>query len=245
MLLPFGLWAQEDYEIQVYGSQLVKKKYTMLELHSNYTFDGQKTMENGVLPTNNILHETIEITHGFTDWMEVGFYFFNAVGDQNRTTYVGSHIRPRIAVPEKCHLPVGLSLSAEAGYQKTEYSEDDWTLEIRPIIDKQYKRLYWSFNPTFDKSLHGLNVNQGFIFSPNVKISYAITKIIAPGIEYYGALGPLNMLFPYPEQQHQLFFTINLDFSDKWEFNAGYGISLTSAADNSIFKLILGRRLHN
>ncbi len=236
------LYAQDNYEIQVYASELVKKKSTMVELHSNYTFDGQKNTEASVLPTNHILHETIEITHGFTDWMEIGFYFFNAIGNDNRTTYVGSHIRPRIAVPDKYHLPVGLSLSTEVGYQKPEYSEDDWTLEVRPIIDKQFKKLYLAFNPTFDKSLHGLNANQGFIFSPNIKAGYAVTSLIAPGIEYYGALGPLNSFFPYSLQQHQIFAVVDINFSKKWEFNAGYGISLTNATDNAIFKVILGRR---
>jgi hypothetical protein len=213
-------------------------------LHSNFTFDGQRTTENGVLPTNHIIHETIEITHGFTDWMELGFYFFNAIGNDKRTTYVGSHIRPRVRIPEKWHWPVGVSLSAEVGYQKPEYSEDDWTLELRPIVDKQFKKLYVAFNPTFDRSLHGINVNEGFVFSPNIKVNYAITKVIAPGVEYYGSTGPINSFLPIQQQQHQLFITIDLDVSKDWEFNVGYGVALTNAGDNAIFKIIAGRRFH-
>ena len=129
-------FSQDNYEIQVYGSETVAPKATMVELHSNYTIDGSTTEENGVLPTHHIVHETIEITHGFTNWFEVGFYFFNAIGNEGRTNYVGSHIRPRVRVPDSWHWPVGVSLSLEAGYQKLKYSEDDWTLEIRPIIDK-------------------------------------------------------------------------------------------------------------
>ena len=68
--------AQDNYEIQVYGSELVEKGHTMVELHSNFTFQGSKTEEDGVLPTNHQLHETIEITHGFSDWFETGFYIF-------------------------------------------------------------------------------------------------------------------------------------------------------------------------
>lgn len=240
VLRSFG---QDNYEIQVYGSALVNKRATMVELHSNFTFDGQKQLENDVLPTNHVAHETVEITHGFTDWLEVGFYFFNTLGNENRTTYVGSHIRPRVAIPASWQWPVGLSLSAEGGYQKREYSEDDWSLEIRPIIDKTFDScLYISFNPTFDKSLHGVNVNEGFIFSPNLKVSYNITKIIAPGLEYYGSVGRLNSFFPAQQQQHQLFFTVDLDFSAQWEFNCGYGLGFTQSTDNAIFKVILGRR---
>jgi len=43
--------AQDNYEIQVYGSETVAPKTTMLELHSNFTFQGSKTTVEGVIPT--------------------------------------------------------------------------------------------------------------------------------------------------------------------------------------------------
>jgi hypothetical protein len=242
----FAAHAQENYEIQVYPSETVPKGTTMLELHSNFTFGGQQYTMDGVLPTHHMLHETIEITHGFNDWFETGFYFFNAIGSDNRTGYVGSHIRPRVRAPESWHCPVGLSLSAEFGYQKPEYSADNWTLEIRPIIDKTIKRFYFSFNPVFGKSLHGLNQNEGFDFSPNLKASYSVTKKAAFGIEYYGAVGDISQFDPYlyKQQEHQLFFVTDLDLSPDWEFNAGYGLGFTSTSDNDILKLIIGHRFH-
>ena len=245
LVMPLISKAQDNYEIQVYGSQTVQKKYTMVELHSNFTFDGSRKINNGVLPTNHILHETIEITHGVTDFLEVGFYFFNAIGNDNRTAYVGSHIRPRVMLPEKYHFPLGLSLSAEIGYQKRDYSQDDWTLEIRPIIDKKINLLYLSFNPTFDKSLHGANVKNGFNFSPDAKVSYDITKVFSPGLEYYGSIGNLNSLLPYNEQQHQLFFSLDLNINPDWELNFGYGLGFTTSTDKSILKCIIGYSIHD
>ena len=242
--LPFFSKAQDNYEIQVYASQTVAKGNTMVELHSNYTFDGQKEIENGVLPTNHVFHETVEITRGWTPWFETGFYLFNTIGSDNRTSYVGSHIRPRVMAPPSWNWPVGVSLSLEAGYQKREYSEDDWTLEIRPIVDKQLGKLYLSFNPTFDKSFHGVNKNLGYVFSPDVKAAYNVTKVIATGFEYYGSLGPLNDFQPYQSQQHQLFAAIDLDWSPDWELNFGYGWGFTQSTDNAIFKVILGYRFH-
>lgn len=241
---PFLTRAQENYEIQVYGSQTVARGNTMVELHSNYTFDGEKVSKSGVLPTNHVFHETIEITHGWNSWFETGFYFFNTIGNDQRTTYVGSHIRPRVMVPASWHWPVGVSLSMEGGYQKREYSEDDWSLEIRPIIDKQLGKLYLSFNPTFDKSFHGLNKTEGYVFSPNLKAAYNVTKIVAAGFEYYGALGTLNHFEPYQSQEHQLFAAIDLDWSPDWELNFGYGWGFTQSTDNAIFKVILGYRFH-
>ena len=243
-LLPAVGSAQDNYEIQVYGSQTVAPGNTMVELHSNYTFDGQKYYADGVLPTNHVFHETIEITHGWTPWFETGFYFFNTLGNDNRTNYVGSHIRPRVMAPASWHWPVGVSISFEGGYQKRAYSEDDWTLEIRPIVDKQLGPLYLSFNPTFDRSFHGANKNLGFVFSPNVKAAYNITKVIAGGFEYYGSLGPLDHFQPSQSQQQQLFAAIDLDWSPDWEFNVGYGWGFTQSTDNAIFKVILGYRFH-
>src|SRR2546427_7151605 len=84
---------QENYEIQVYPYDTVEPGHTMLELHSNFTFQGSKTSEAGMLPTNHQLHETIEITHGFTDWFETGFYIFTSAKSGQGVQWVGDHIR--------------------------------------------------------------------------------------------------------------------------------------------------------
>ena len=42
MLFAAGAQAQGNYEIQVYGADTQEPKSLMVELHSNYTVDGQK-----------------------------------------------------------------------------------------------------------------------------------------------------------------------------------------------------------
>lgn len=233
---------QDNYEIQVYGSETVEQGHTMFELHSNFTLAGSTAINDGVLPTNHVFHETIEITHGWTPWFETGFYFFNTLGDGGRTAYVGSHIRPRVAAPESWKWPVGVSLSAEFGFQKAAYSANTATLEIRPIVDKKWGKVYIAVNPTLDESFAGPDANRGLIFSPNIKGSYDISKVVALGLEYYGSTGPFFHYDPYQEEQHQLFIATDLNFDPNWEFNAGYGRGFTNGTDKSIFKIILGRR---
>src|SRR6202023_2014201 len=99
ILAPSLARAQDNYEIQVYSYDLVDPGHTMVELHSNFTIDGSKTIVDGLYPTNHAEHETIEITHGFTDWFEVGFYIFTSERSGLGVQWVGDHIRPRIAVP--------------------------------------------------------------------------------------------------------------------------------------------------
>ena len=234
--------AQDNYEIQVYGSETVAPRTTMVEIHSNYTAEGSKTVEEGMLPTNHAEHETLEITQGINDWSEVGFYVFSSIQPHEGWQWVGDHIRPRARAPEKWHWPVGASLSLEFGYQRAAYSPDTWTLEIRPIVDKKIGPWYLSFNPTLDRSFHGPGVNQGVVFSPNVKFSYDLTKKIAAGLEYYGSVGPITGFIPAHDQQHQFFPTIDVDFGPQWEFNFGVGIGATGSTDHLIVKCIIGRR---
>jgi len=239
--------AQDNYEIQVYGSEATPKNVTMVEIHSNFTVDGQKQVVNGVAPSNHALHETLEITHGFTDWFEIGFYVFTSIqaGDGRNDggwSWVGDHIRPRLTAPESWHLPVGLSVAQEIGYQRRKFAEDSWNYELRPIIDKKLGRWYFSFNPTFDRALHGLNTGRGWEFSPNVKVGFDFTKKITGGFEYYGALGPVSNFDPISHQSQQIFPTIDLDLSPNWEFNFGAGVDVTNSADHLIVKCIVGRR---
>jgi hypothetical protein len=234
--------AQGNYEIQVYPSETVTPGCTMVELHSNFTVEGFKTYIDGVQPDEHQLHETVEITHGWNDWFETGFYIFTSEGPGQGYTWVGDHIRPRVRVPESWKWPVGVSLSLEFGYQRRIFDTDTWTLEIRPILDKTIGRWYFAFNPTFDRSFHGLSVNQGLVFSPDFKVGYDITKVINGGFEYYGVVGPFNNVFPAAVQEHSFYPDVDLNFSPNWEFNFGVGVGATRSTDHLIVKMILGYR---
>jgi hypothetical protein len=234
--------AQDNYEIQVYSYDTVEPGHTMVELHSNFTIAGSKQIINGLYPTNHAGHETIEITHGFTDWFETGFYIFTSMRSGQGWQWVGDHIRPRFRVPEKWHWPVGVSLSNEIGYQRRQFSEDTWTWEIRPIIDQKVGKWYWSLNPTLDRSWHGPGVRQGVVFSPNFKFSYDFTPKIAGGVEYYGSVGPVTGFDPVAQQQHQIFPAVDLNIAPQWEINFGLGVGVTRSTDHLIAKMILGYR---
>lgn len=239
-----SLRAQDNYEIQVYSADTVEPLSTMVEFHTNFTAQGEKNVIDGVQPTNHAIHETIEITQGFTDWFETGFYIFTSARSGDGWDWVGDHIRPRFRIPEKWHWPVGVSLSNEIGYQRRAFSQDTWTWEMRPIVDKKIERWYLSFNPTIDKSLHGENVSQGFEFSPNAKVSYDFSKVVSGGLEYYGSLGPVTSFDPLAEQQQQIFPAIDLNVSPEWEINFGVGVGMTRSTDHLIVKGIIGRRFN-
>ncbi|MDQ6759883.1 MAG: transporter [Acidobacteriota bacterium] len=242
LIRPIRLRAQDNYEIQVYGAETLAPKHTMVELHSNFTFSGTKQTIDGVLPTEHSFHETIEITHGFTPWFETGLYIFTSASKRDGFNWVGDHIRPRVRAPEAWKWPVGASISFEFGYQRSQFSANTWTLEIRPIVDKQIDRWYVAFNPTMDRAFHGPDVKRGFEFSPNAKVGYDVTKKVNVGVEYYGSLGPLTGFDPIHEQQQQIIPAVDLNLGPNWEFNAGLGVGITQGTDRLIFKMIVGRR---
>jgi hypothetical protein len=236
--------AQGNYEIQVYGADTVAPKNLMVELHSNFTPEGQKNTIDGVYPTNHQEHETLELTEGITNWSEVGFYVFTSEQDGHGVQWVGDHIRPRVRAPDSWHLPVGLSLSTEIGYQRTQYSPDTWTWEIRPIIDKTLGRWYFAVNPALERTFHGPDVNLGLGFSPGAKVSYDFTRVVSAGLEYYADYGRLGSFDTLHNQQQQIFAVTDLNVSPAWEINIGVGVGPTAATDHLIVKGILGRRFN-
>jgi hypothetical protein len=240
----YSVHAQDNYEIQVYGSQTQAPGTTMFELHSNYTFNGEKNIVKGVLPSNHALHETLEITTGISNIFEIGVYLFTAYLPGHGYTLVGSHIRPRIMAPSKWELPVGLSLSTEIGYQKAQYSSTTWSIELRPIIDKQWEKWYISFNPTLGISLKSKYDKSTPTFEPNLKVYYSFFRNGAMGIEYYGDIGYINDLDKFSQQNDAIFFSYDLLNNPKWEFNMGAGVGITSSTDPFVFKVILGRRIN-
>ena len=77
-LICLPVFGQGNYEIQVYGSDTIPPGTTMVELHSNFTALGQRYTIQGVYPTYDQEHETLQITQGINDWAEVGFYIFTS-----------------------------------------------------------------------------------------------------------------------------------------------------------------------
>ena len=73
-------------------------------------------------------------------------------------------------------------------------------------------------------------------------MSYDLTKVVSPGIEYYGTLGPVGNFPPTSQQQQQLYAVVDLNVDPRWEINFGVGAGLTRATDGLIIKMILGRR---
>jgi hypothetical protein len=234
-----AVFAQAENEIQVYASPTIQHKWTIFELHSNYTVRGAKGSNPNQYRWTN---ETLEITTGIAKNVELGFYTFTSFSPSGQYQYLGSQVRPRVTVPQQWKWPFGTSLSVEFGFFRDNIQIPFyWQGEIRPIIDKTINNWYLSFNPNIDFVLTGANKQWGF--SPQAKTVYTIQKKYGIGIEYYTGLGTFQQLLPFRQQEHLLGPMFDLYTNPNWELNGGFLFGLTPNSNQTIFKLLLGQRV--
>lgn len=232
--------AQADNEIQVYASPTIQYKWTIFELHSNYTFRGSKFLLNP--DAAKWTNETLEITHGFRKNFEIGFYTFTSFSPDGKFQYLGNQIRPRVTIPQEWKWPFGASLSMEFGFFRPEKdSAFIWQGEIRPIIDKVEGNWYFAFNPNIEFILSG-NEKQ-LALTPQFKSTYTIKTFLGIGVEYYGSPGTFKKILPLKQQEHLLGPMIDLYVHPKWEINGGLLFGLTDNSNQRILKLLLGKRI--
>jgi len=231
--------AQADNEIQVYASPTIQKKWTIFELHNNYTFKGSKYLANP--KEAKWFNTTLEITHGFGNNFEIGFYTFAGIAPGGGYQYLGNQIRPRVTVPESWKWKLGVSLSLEFGFFRPDDSTSfAWQGELRPILDKTIGKWYVSFNPNIDFVLTGDDKGAGI--SPQFKTVYTINKKVGLGFEYYGGLGSFKNILPGNLQEHLIGPIIDIYSHPMWEIQGGFLFGLTENSNQRVLKLLLGRR---
>lgn len=214
----------------------------MVEFHMNYYPSGTQNSELGVYPNNHQFHFTTEITHGLTPHWELGTYLVTAYVPDAGLKFVGWRIRPRYRVPETLRLPFKLSVSTEMAFTRHQFDTNTITLEIRPILEKELGKWYVSVNPDLTKSFQGVDAHRGFGMEPGVKVSYNLTKVIAPGLEYYAETGPIAHFSSLHDQHHLIFPTLDLNASPNWELNFAVGRGLTGTSEHWVIKWIVGYR---
>jgi hypothetical protein len=244
LILPARVSAQDLFEIQVYPYDTVPPHHTMVEFHMNFFPSGTKDSENGTFANHRQFHFTIEVTHGLTKHFELAGYLVTAYVPDTGPKVAGARIRPRFRLPESWRLPFKVSISTEVGFNKRSFDANTITLEIRPIIEKELGKWYLSFNPDFSKSLRGMDSHRGFEFEPGVKVSYAVSRKIEPGIEYYAATGPVTHFETLHDQHHLIFPTVDINAGPDWELNFGVGRGLTGTSERWVVKWIVGYRFN-
>ena len=231
--------AQDAFEIQVYEYATVPKGRWNLETHFNFTGRGTRRPEGAVLPTEDQSHLTFELTRGISDHFELAGYLVLARRAGHSPDFVAWRVRPRVRLPERW-LPVRVSLSAEVAFPRKEYEDEDATLELRPIIERQFGRLAVDLNPVLGRSIAGPGAPDGWELEPGGRLGVTVSRTLDLSVEYYGAFGPIRDILPASEQVHQIFGGGDLNLRENLVLNLGIGFGLASAGDRTVYKARLG-----
>jgi hypothetical protein len=222
--------AQDPFEIQVYEYALVPVGKWNLETHVNRVAKGEMKDQN---------HLTFELTRGVTENFEMAAYLLTATRPGVNGELAGWRLRPRWKVPEG-KLPFRFSISTEFGFPKKEYEPVDWTLEIRPIIEKEWGKVLLDINPVFGKAFGGA-VDEGFDFEPGVRLGYALNPKVDLSMEYYASIGKITDPVPSNQQVHQFFPGADFQLTPNVVWNVGVGFGATDAGNTLVYKMRLGK----
>jgi hypothetical protein len=226
--------AQDPFEIEVYPYETAHRGEWELGMHLNYTARGTRDFDGSVAPTDDQAHFTLELTHGFTNFLEFAAYGLTAYRPGHGFDAAGWRFRTRTRVPESLGWPVNVGLAVELEFTRATYDETTAGLEIRPILDKTFGRVQLTFNPTIERGLRG--AEKEWEFEPAGRVGVTLSERFAFGLEYYGKTGLFGDPAPGAVAVHQFFPGIDWKLSEDATLNVGVGFGTTTAGDRLILK---------
>jgi hypothetical protein len=226
--------AQDAFEIQVYDVSTAPALTPGVELHVNGVLQGsEQRSPAGELPTNHVVHATLEPHLGLTDWLEAGAYLQSALRPDGTYDYAGTKLRMKARLLEPAFGWLYLALNGELSWIPPEYEAARRGGELRPILEAHSGRLGLWLNPIVSFELTG-----GFHpeFEPCAKAAWSLSEAVSLGVEYYSVLGRIEGFSPVSEQVHRAFGVI--DLATRW-LGLNLGVGGGSGPDSFIVKAIL------
>jgi hypothetical protein len=223
-------------EIQVYNAEIAEVGQFTVQQHLNYTFIGRKEGDYpGALVPNHTLNGTPEFAYGVTDWFEAGLYIPWAVEGGGGFVSNNFKLRALFVTPDAEKKDFFYGLNFEFDFPSPKFDQNQFAMELRPIIG--WRNPQWEFiiNPIFDA---GFGPYTYLDFAPAARLARKLAEDTFLGVEYYSDLGQPGNLPPISQQQHNIFGVVDFKIWDvDVDFGVGYG--LTAGSDRLIAKTIL------
>ena len=231
--------AIDFYEIQIYPTGTEPVGHLSLELHSNTVSTATGVDARSALNPYQV-HETLEATYGVWNFLEVGQYLCTAKLSEGHYEYAGARTKVHFRLPFTDEWPIQAGGNVELDYMRRAAEENPLTFELRPILQGSYARFTLIGNFAFEKPFSGPATHRGVQFSPSGSLTYELSKWITPAVEYYGDMGPLQVIPGVQRQQHFIVPAANLHLLPQLELNLGVGIGLTRTSNGLFLKSIVG-----
>jgi hypothetical protein len=232
------LAAQDPFEIIVYPAATVARGEWELETHLNYTARGTTAFDGTVAPSQHQTHLTFELTHGITAGWEASVYLLSAYRPGVGTEYAGWRLRSRVHAPVRWRLPLDLGFSAELEAPRPAYGGASPTVELTPILEKQFDALRLGLNANFERDFgegEAGGGEKGWEFEPSAVVAYRVSSVATAKLEYHGAFGELGAPLPGSAQVHQFFPGVDLRLGAAVTLGLSVGAGTTTAGNRLVF----------
>ena len=232
------LAAQDAFEIVVYPAATAARGEWELETHLNYTARGTTAFDGTVAPSQKQTHLTFEVTHGITANWEASAYMRTAYRPGVGAEYAGWRIRSRVHAPARWNLPLDLGFSAELEAPRPAYGGASPTVELTPILERQFGALRLGLNANFERDLgegEAEGTEEGWEFEPSALVAYRVSSVVTAKLEYHGAFGELAAPLGGRAQVHQLFPGVDLRLGDATTIGLSVGAGTTAVGNRLVF----------
>jgi hypothetical protein len=232
------LVAQDPFEIVVYPAATLGGGEWELETHLNYTARGTTAYNGTVAPSQHQTHLTFELTHGITAGWEASVYLLTAYRPGVGTEYAGWRLRSRVHAPARWRLPLDLGFSAEFEAPRAAFGGASPTVELTPILEKQFGALRLGLNANFERDFgagEAGGAEEGWEFEPSALVAYRMSSIVTARLEYHGAFGELGAPLQAAARVHQFFPGVDLRLGNEVMLGLSVGAGTTTAGNRLVF----------
>jgi hypothetical protein len=229
-----ALCAQDPFEIHVLEYEQLKLGEFTFEDHMNYA--GPGASEGTSITTQNVFHDTYELTAGVTDDVSFGVMQLNAWRPGGPLESAGWRLVPHLYVPRRWRWPVDVGLVAEFSMQNPAWAVGSRSVELLSIVERRLGRTKVDLNPTVGRSLHGPDTDHGWDFGLAGRVGFEAMKRFTPSLEYYGDWGRLPAFEPVLKQAHMILPGGDFRLAKNVLWSVGVGFGITPATERIVFK---------
>jgi hypothetical protein len=219
-------------EFQIFDGRIGEPGAVDLNLHLDA---GRRGRLGDGAPRNGLLFSP-EIGLPTTPWHEVAVFLPVAREFSGDTFGGGFKVRNTFITPGAADRPFAYGMDVELRYQSARFSEADWAMTLRPIIDLRHGPWQLIMNPAVEFPLG----RGSAIFAPAVRGVRQVAEAVWLGIEHYMDFGRFDRPEAPRGQAHQMFVTTDFKLSERFALHLGLGHGLTHASDRWAGKVILG-----
>ncbi len=228
-----------DEEIQVYMDDMDRPGQFGLDLHNNYVLSGDPGLDYA--GEQSSLHRyrlTPEWSYGLTKDVELGLYLpLTTLDSQGRFEADGVKGRIKFIAPKAPGQTWFWGLNLEIGRVSHALDDNPWNGELKGIVGGRFGRWTVASNLNLDFKVAG-PAPSPLPFDFDTKVSYALTKSFAVGLESYNGLGTVRNVGRLGQADQALYGAVDASLG-KWDFNLGLGHGYGSSRDGWTLKAII------